>query len=79
MSKKNLLKLSLFSLIIGVVFCLITYFMFHYVTDDGISSVKLDEAGKPLVTNMIATFAVLFLFLSASSLLVSLIFYKKND
>lgn len=78
MNRKNFLKLSLISFIIGIVLCLITYFVFHYISDVGFSSIKLEEAGKPLVTNMIATCAVLFIFLSLVSLLVSFIFFKKE-
>lgn len=76
--KKNLLKLSLISFIISVIFFIITYFVFHYVTDEGITLIKQDEAGKPLVTNVIAMFSTLMLFLSASSLLIYFIFYKNK-
>ena len=76
--KKNLLKLSLISFIISVIFFIITYFVFHYVTDEGITLIKQVEAGKPLVTTVIAMFSTLMLFLSTSSLLVYFIFYKNK-
>ena len=77
--EKKLLKLSLISFIISVVFFVITYFVFHYITDEGITLIKQDEAGKPLVTNVLAMFSTLMLFLSVSSLLIYFIFYKNKN
>ncbi len=78
MKKKNFQKLALYCLIIGAVVLLISYFFFHYVTDEGITFVFHEEAGKPFVTNLIANFGVLFLFSSAMSLMISLIFFKEE-
>ena len=78
MKKKNFQKLALYCLIIGAVVLLISYFFFHYVTDEGITFVFHEEAGKPFVTNLIANFGVLFLFASAMSLMISLIFFKEE-
>ena len=77
--EKKLLKLSLISFILSVIFFVITYFVFHYITDEGITLVKQDEAGKPLVTNVLAMFSTLMLFLSVSSLLIYFIFYKNKN
>lgn len=78
MNKKNFKKLALYCLIIGAVVLMVSYFFFHYVTDEGITFVFHEEAGKPFVTNLIANFGVLFLFASAMSLMISLIFFKEE-
>ena len=78
MTKKNLLKFSLITFVIGIAVLLIAYFCFHYVTDDGITLVWHPEAGKPFVTDMIGIFGVLFVFASAISLISSFVFFKKN-
>ena len=72
---KKLLKLSLILLIIGLVFFILTYFCFHYVTDDGITTTWHPEAGKPFVTDMIGQLGVLFLFSSAMSAISALVFF----
>ena len=78
MTKKNLLKFSLITFVIGIAVLLIAYFCFHYVTDDGITLVWHPEAGKPFVTDMIGIFGVLFVFASAISLISSFVFFKKD-
>ena len=80
--KKKLLKLSLITLIIGVVILAINYYFFHFVTDDGITFTWHPEAGKPFVTDMIGQLAVLFLFSSAMSLISAHVLFgdeKDND
>lgn len=77
MTKKNLLKISLITLIIGIVVLAITYFFFHYVGDEGIRAWQ-PEAGKPFVTNLLGTFAVLFLWSSAMSLILALTLFKNK-
>ena len=42
----------------------INYFVFHYVTDDGIVLIKQEEAGKPFITMLIGVLATNFLFTS---------------
>ena len=78
MNRKNLLKLSLITLIIGLCVLAIAYFFFHFVTDDGITFVWHPEAGKPFVTDLIGQFGVLFLWSSAMSLILALVFFKKE-
>ena len=78
MNKKTLLKFSLINLIIGIVIFAISYFTFHFVTDEGITLVWHAEAGKPFVTDMIAQLGVLFIFASAISFIASLVFFKKG-
>lgn len=76
MNKKNLLKLSLITLIIGIIVLAIAYFFFHFVTDDGITLTWHPEAGKPFVTDLIGIFGVLFLWSSAMSLISALVFFN---
>lgn len=76
--KKKFLKLSLLMMIIGVIIFAINYFFFHFVTDEGITLVWHEEAGKPFVANLIGMFGVLFIFGSAVSFLVAKIFYKDD-
>ena len=78
MQRKKFFKLSLWLLITGIIFIAISYFFFHFVTDDGITFVWHAECGKPFVTEMIADFGVISLFFSFLSLLVGLIFTDKN-
>ena len=79
MSRKNLLKVSLYSLIISVVIFVINYFFFHFVTDDGITKTWHPEAGKPFVADLIGQLGVLMLFFSVATLMIGLICYKKED
>ena len=78
MNRKNLLKLSLITLIIGLLVLAVAYFFFHFVTDEGITLTWHPEAGKPLVTDLIGFFGVLFLWSSAMSLISALVFFKKE-
>ena len=73
--KKKFLKLSLITLIVGVVFLILAFFTFHFVTDEGITLVWHPEAGKPYVTELIGDFGLLNLVVSFVSLLISFIFF----
>ncbi len=79
MNKKNLLRLSLITLIIGLIVLAIAYFFFHFVTDDGITFTWHPEAGKPFVTDLIGIFGVLFIWSSAMSLISALVFFKDEN
>ena len=59
MNKKNLLKFSLITLVIGIVVLAIAYFFFHFVTDEGITLIWHEEAGKPFVTDLIGSLIIL--------------------
>lgn len=76
MKKKQLLQFSLITLIIGVCVLVISFFFFHFVTDEGIHLIWNDEAGKPFVTLLIG---ILFVFASAISALSAWIFYKPTE
>lgn len=79
MNKKNFQKLSIITLITGLIILIISYFTFHFVTDEGITLTWHPEAGKPYVTILIAIFGVLFIFSSALSFIISLVFFKENN
>ena len=78
MNRKNLYKFSLITLAIGLFVLLAAYFCFHFVTDEGITLIWHAEAGKPFVTILIGFFGVLFMFASAISALIALIFVEKK-
>ena len=77
MNKKNLLKVSRITLVIGLVVLAIAYFFFHFVGDEGIREWR-PEAGKPFVTDMIGQLGVLFLWSSAMSLILALTLFTDN-
>jgi len=79
MMKNRLLKFALINFILAVLTFVITYFFFHYVTDAGITGVKQEEAGKPLVTYLFGVLGTLFLFSSITSVLASFVLVKKED
>ena len=79
MTKNKLLKLSLFSIIIAIIVFIINYFVFHFITDEGITLIWQEEAGKPFVANLIGTLGVLFVFFSIICLLSSFVLFKEEN
>ena len=79
MNKKSLLKFSLINLIIGIVVLVITFFLFHFLTDSGITLVFQKESAKPFLTLLIGIFGVLFIFSSTVSFISALVFFKDNN
>lgn len=67
--RKKLNKLAVVCFVIAVIVFIINYFVFHYVTDDGITFVKQAEAGKPFVTNLIGMLGADMVFASIISAL----------
>ncbi|MBR2441535.1 MAG: hypothetical protein IKB20_00470 [Clostridia bacterium] len=78
MNRKKLYRFSLITLAIGLFVLFAAYFCFHFVTDEGITLVWHAEAGKPFVTILIGVFGVLFMFASAMSALIALVFVEKK-
>ena len=78
MNKSKLLKFSLISLIIGAAVLIIAFFFFHFVTDNGITTVFQKEAGKPFVAELIGDLGVLFVFASAVSALGAVVLFEKD-
>ena len=75
--KKKFLVFSACSLILSVLIFILTYFIFHYFTPDGFTSVLQTEPCKPFITFLFGILGTLFLFSGISAFLISLIFYKK--
>lgn len=76
--QKKLYKLSLICFIIAVVVFIINYFVFHYVTDAGITLEWHPEAGKPFVTDLIGQLGASMVFASIMSALCGKILSKKD-
>ena len=75
----KLRKLALIEFIMSAVSFIINYFFFHFVTDEGITTVWQPEPGKPFVANLIGLLATLFLFAAITCFIASYIFNDKND
>ena len=76
--RKNLYKLAAACFVIALAVFVINYFVFHYVTDDGITMVKQAEAGKPFVTNLIGILGADMVFASIVSALCAKILFNKK-
>lgn len=76
--RKRLNKLSIACLIIAVVVFIINYFVFHYVTDAGITLEWQPEAGKPFLADLIGILGANMVFASIISALSAKIICKKN-
>ena len=76
--RKNLYKLAVVCFIIALIVFIINYFVFHYVTDNGITFVKQAEAGKPFVTNLIGMLGADMVFASIISALCAKILCGKE-
>ncbi|MBQ8574633.1 MAG: hypothetical protein IJ447_01115 [Clostridia bacterium] len=75
--RKRLYKLSVACLVISIIVFIINYFVFHYVTDDGITFVWHPEAGKPFITDLIGILGADMFFASIVSALCAKIVCKK--
>ena len=73
MSKKDLRKLSLWSIISSAIIFVINYFFYHYVTDFGIGLEFQEVAQKPFVADLIGQFGVLMLFFSVVTFMISFV------
>ncbi|MBQ9115310.1 MAG: hypothetical protein IJY07_05155 [Clostridia bacterium] len=77
-TRKRLFTLGVIFLIMALVVFAINYYVFHYVTDDGLTLTWHEEAGKPFVTDLIGQLGTLLTFGSISSFLVGGVVFK-ND
>ena len=77
--RKKLLKLSGISAIISAVVFAINYFFYHFVTDEGITTVFQPEPGKPFVADLIGQLGTHFLFLSLAALLIACVCFDKQE
>lgn len=76
--RKRLNKMAIVCLIIAVVVFIINYFVFHYVTDAGITLEWQPEAGKPFLADLIGILGANMVFASIISALSAKILCKKN-
>ena len=76
--RKRLNKLAIICFIIAVVVFIINYFVFHYVTDAGITLEWQPEAGKPFLADLIGQLETNMVFASIISALGAKIICKKN-
>lgn len=80
LNKNTLTKLSLICLSLALILFAVSYYFFHFVTDDGFTLTWHPEAGKPYVSEMLGDLSVLFLFASAFSFISSrVLFESRND
>lgn len=77
-TRKRLFKLGVIFLILALVVFAINYYVFHYVTDEGLTLTWHEEAGKPFVTDLIGQLGTLLTFGSISSFLVGAVVFKKD-
>ncbi len=68
--KKRFKKLASDCFEISTLACTVTYFLFHYVTCDGITKVKQEKAGKPLLTALFGNLGVAMFSAGIISLLI---------
>ena len=76
--RRKLQKLSLAQLMIAAVVFVINYFVFHFVTENGITTEWQPEPGKPFISKLIGTLGTLFVFGSVTALLASFILTDKE-
>lgn len=77
--RKKLLRLALCLVLIGLVSFILTYFCFHFVTDEGITLTWHPEAGKPFVTLFLGVFATVMVSASAVSALSAVFLFPRGE
>ncbi len=78
MTKKELKTFSLICLIISMVVFAVNYFVFHFISDEGIRAFS-PEAGKPFVSMLIGIFGTLFMFTAVLTFIISLVKGEKEN
>ncbi len=76
--RKKLLKLSLCLLALTAAIFLLSYFFFHFVTDNGITLTWHAEAGKPFVAELLGDLGVMSLFGSVVSCMAAFILFERE-
>ena len=77
--KKKFLILSAVSFISALLIFIFTYFLFHYWTPEGFSTVFLETPQKPFVTLLFGIWGVFFFFSGFINLFISVIFFSGNN
>ena len=75
---RKLKKLSVRCFLLALVLFALSFVMFHFLTDSGLTAVFQQEAGKPFITEMVADLSVLFLFAGIFSRMVARLFFPEN-
>lgn len=73
--KQKFKKLSAWCFALAVVLFILSFALFHFLTDSGFTTVFQQEAGKPFVTEMVADLGVLFLFSGILCRMIAKIFF----
>lgn len=76
--RKKIFKLSAILCAIGIAVLAIAFFFFHFVTDEGISLVWHEEAGKPFVTMLIGVFGAALIAEALTALLCGCLLCDKE-
>ena len=77
--RKRFFKLSLAQLIAAAVVFVINYFVYHFVTIEGFTTVWQANPGKPFVSMLVGVLGTLLLFGAVTSALSALILFDKNQ
>lgn len=77
--KQKFNKLSARCFILAVVLLVLAFVLFHYLTDNGFTTVWRPEAGKPFVTEMAADLSVLFFFSGILCRMIAKIFCSNES
>lgn len=83
--RRKFLKLSLTGFISSAIAYILNYVFYHYTGDDRANGIAFmftayhAEAEKPFITDLIGQLATLLLFLAVVSLMIAVIFYKKES
>lgn len=77
--KQKFRKLSVWSFVLAAVLFALSFLLFHFLTDSGVTTVFQQEAGKPFVTEMAADLGVLFLFTGILCRMIEKIFFPNES
>lgn len=77
--KQKFNKLSARCFILAVVLLVLAFVLFHYLTDNGFTTVWQPEADKPFVTEMVADLSVLFFFSGILCRMIAKIFCSNES
>ena len=77
--RKKLFKLSVLLLAVGIVVLLISFFCFHFVTEEGITLIWQKEASKPTVSLLIGVLGATLMGHSILSLLCGILLFEKEE
>ena len=77
--KEKFKKLSRWSFALAVVLFILSFVLFHYLTDNGFTTVWQPEAGRPFVTEVAADLSVLFFFIGILCRMIAKIFCSNES